>query len=486
MQKVFKSVLHRILCALLVLTLMLGVMAMTACNIGEEAEATEPAVQTEESTEDSSKEAATELPLNENGKVNVLVFTEDAPKGTKISTKNTAVIELPAENAPRNVLSSADGIKGLYTNRDFYSGDYVIKSRLVKNKPIIIDKSTITEEIARTDKDFVVVTDFIKPNTGEDLYSNIQMLIDKNPGRTLFFPDGEYVISRSLETTSKPGESTSFYFSSGAVLRAGEDWKNEGDKRALICLGAKEKVNDINTPGSNFYIMGGTFIANGRGDGIALFYGRETLIKDVVILNSRYGIHIVHPTNSNSSDSDIDDVTIVGNGLPNSAGIVAIGLDNTFSNARISNVQIGMSLSAAGFTNNCTIENTAKLDNAIGIQCNSGDAWISNCTVLDCPIAFKLGSYSGFVKQCTAAWPSNFGSEHVAFEAERLKCMIIGGRALFNDNSVPNYFLRSAKGGSGAVVSPIYNTALVSNDNTQSYLAKGSTVADLPATKKED
>ena len=482
MQKVFKSVLHRILCALLVLTLVLGATAMTACNT-EEAGTTEPATQTEEK---STEEVATEVPLNENGKVNVVVFAEDAPKGTKISTKNLEVIELPVNNVPRNAVTDINDVKGLYTNRDFYSGDYVIKNRLVKSKPIIIDKSTITEEIARTDKDFVVVTDFIKANTGEDLQANLQMLIDKNPGRTLFFPDGEYVINRSLETTSKPGDSTSFYFSSGAVLRAGENWKNDGDKRALICLGAKEKVNDINTPGSNFFIMGGTFIANGRGDGIALFYGRETLIKDVVILNSRYGIHIVHPTNSSSSDSDIDDVTIIGNGLPNSMGIVAVGLDNTFSNARISNVQIGMSLSAAGFTNNCTIENTAKLDNAVGIQCNSGDAWISNCTVLDCPVAFRLGSYSGFVKQCTAAWPTNFGTEHVAFEANALKCSIIGGRALFNDSSVPNFFLRAARGGSGAVISPIYNTALVAGDNTQLYLAKGSTIVDFPTYKKED
>ena len=483
MQKKFKSVLHRILGALLVLTLLLGVAAMTACNNSEEPEVTESEAQTEEGTE----EVATELPLNENGNVNVVVFAEDAPKGTKISSKNLEIVELPAENVPRNAVTNMDEVKGLYTNRDFYKGDYVIENRLVKKKPIVVDASTITEEIARTDKDFVIVTDFIKANTGEDIQANLQMLIDKNPGRTLFFPDGEYVINRSLETTSKPGESTSFYFSSGAVLRAGENWKNDGERRALICLGAKEKVNDINTPGSNFFIMGGTFIANGRGDGIALFYGRETLIKDVVILNSRYGIHIVHPTNANSSDSDIDDVTIIGNGLPNSAGIVAVGLDNTFSNARISNVQIGMSLSAAGFTNNCTIENTAKLENAVGIQCNSGDAWISNCTVLDCPIAFKLGSYSGFVKQCTAAWPSNFGAEHVAFEANALKCHIIGGKALFNDNGVTNIYLRASRGGNGSVVSPIFNTELCSqSDNTALYLAKGSTIISLPVSKKED
>ena len=481
MQKKFKSVLHRILCALLVLTLLLGAMAMVSCN-KEESEATDPVQQTEEITE-----AATDMPLNENGKVNVVVFNSDAPKGTKLTVKNLEVIELPAENVPRNVIGSIDDVKGLYTNKDFYVGDYVIKTRLVKNKPIVVDKDTITEDIARTDNDFVIVTDFIKADTGEDIYSNLQMLIDKNPGRTLFFPDGEYVISRSLETTSDPANSTSFYFSSGAVLRAAENWKNDGEKRALICLGAKQKVNDINTPGSNFFIMGGTFIANGRGDGLAVFYGRETLIKDVVILNSRIGLHIVHPTNSSSSDSDFDDITIIGNGLPNSVGIHHVGLDNTITNARISNVQTGMILSASVLTSNCTIENTAKFENAVGIQCASGDAWISNCTVLDCPIAYNIGTYTGFIKQSVAAWPSNFGTQHVAFEASTLNCSIIGCKALFVDNTVTNCFLRAAKAGKGGVISPMFNTELCSaSDNTSKYISKGSTIISVPAYKKED
>jgi len=483
MQKKFKLVLRGTLCVLLCLTLLLGASGMVSCNTEQTETPTDAVQQTEENTE----EKVTEVAVKENGMVDVVVFSTDAPKGTKLGTKNLKVVEMPLENIPRNIVGTIEEVRGLYTNRDFYEGDYVIENRLTKSKPVIIDKDTITEDIARTDNDFVIVTDFIKPDTGEDLHSNLQMLIDKNPGRTLFFPDGEYVISRSLETTSKPGDSTSFYFSSGAVLRAADNWDNDGEKRALICLGAKEKVNDINTPGSNFFIIGGTFIANGRCDGLAVFYGRETLIKDVVILNSRIGIHIVHPTNSNSSDSDFDDVTIVGNGLPNSYGIVAVGLDNTFTNARISNVNVGMSLSAAGFTSNCTIENTAKLDTAVGIQCNSGDAWISNCTVLDCPTAFKLNSYSGFVKQCTAAWPSGVGAQNIAFEATSFKCNIIGCKAIFSNRDVNNFYLRVGSNSGGVVVSPLFDPSYCSaGDQVQQYLAKGSTIITMTEYKKED
>ena len=474
------NALRRILSLLLCLTLMGAVISMVACNTPEGEESTDGA------TEAPTEEAATELPLNENGMVNVVVFSDDAPKGTKVSTKNLEVIELPAENIPRNVVTSIDDVKGMYTNRDFYKGDYVIAKRLVKTKPLVIDDSTLKEEITKTSNEFVVVTDFIKPNTGEDLYTNLQMLIDKNPGRTLYFPDGEYVISHSLQTTSEPEKSTSFYFSSGAVLRAADNWSNDGNLRALICLGSYERVNDINTPGSNFYIIGGTFIANGRGDGIALFYGRETLIKDVVVLNARYGIHIVHATNNTSSDEDIDDVTIVGNGLPGSVGIVASGLDNTYTNVRVSNVQTGMILSDPAFASNCTVENTSGLDNSVGFSAR-GDCWYSDCVSIDFDEAFIIGGNSGFLKQCTAIWPSNAGEQHVAFRADRLNASLYGCKAIFEDDSVPNYFLKASDVGSGRVMSPIFNISLVaSDDKTAAYLFSGSKIINLPATKKED
>lgn len=461
------SVMRRILCMLLCVTLVFGTVLLVSCK------AVEP----------SGTTGKTEDPKDKNELVNVVVFKDDAPKGTKISEENLETIELPLTNIPGNIVTSIDDVNGLYTERDFYKGDYVIKSRLSS------DYSTLKKEITKTDNDYIIVTDFIRANTGEDLYDNIQRLIDENPGRTLYFPDGEYQISHSLVTTSDPANTTSFYFSSGAVLKAHENWSNDGDLCALICLGAKQKVNDINTPGSNFFVIGGTFIADGTGDGLAVFYGRETLIKDVVILNTRYGIHIVHPTNANSSDSDFDDITIVGNGLGKSIGINAEGgLDNTFTNIRISNVKKGMYISAAGLTANCTVENTAKFKTAVAFECISNDAWLSDCTSIDCVTAFDLKKYDGYLKQCVAVWTSDEFAKRVAFSAEKFNCKLIGCKAVFNDGSVPNYFLKvKEKGGDGVIVSPIYDNILVESDDvTAEYLDFGSGIISAPTAKKED
>ncbi len=473
--------LRRTVCILLCFALSFAALFMISCNEAEP-DVTEQSSETEASTE----EAKTKVPLNENGLVNVLVFTEDAPKGTKVTSKNTEIIEVPATNIPRNIVTDILDVRNQYTNKDFYKGDYVIENRLSEDKPVIIDSSTVTEEIARSSNDFIVVTDFVKANTGADLYGNLQTLIEKNPGRTLFFPDGEYVISSTLKTTSEPTQSTSFYFSSGAILKAADKW--EGGAAPLIGLGAIKKVNTIMTPGSNFYVIGGVFDGNGKADGIAINAGRETLIKDVLIVNTRYGIHIPNGTNGDSSDADIDDVTIIGNGKSNSVGIYIVGLDNTVTDARISNVGVGIRNPNGVFVANCTVEDTANLPFTIGFETSGGDTWMSNCVAIDCDTAFSFGSPKGIVKQCSAVW-TTASENQVAFKySGTLRSCIISCSAKFFEGSGNKMFLSANTGGSGYVVSPVFDKSMVSaNDKTESYLKDQTTIiSPAPVAKKDD
>ena len=467
---------RRFLCAILCLAMICGSVFMTSCN--EE----EPADVVEESTEKETLEIEAVYELNENGKVEVLVFNTDAPRGTKITKKMLDTIEMDPDNLPRNVVGDTAEVTGKYTTKDFYAGDYVIAKRVSKDKPLNLDDNIIKQEIAKSDSDYLVVTDYISANTGEDLYDSLQSLINKNPGRTLYFPDGEYVISRSLVTSSEPKSSVSFYFSSAATLRAASDWKEEDGKNALIALGAVKMVNDIRTPGSNFFVMGGIFDGNGKADGISIDAGRETLIKGVVIVNVRYGVYIKEGTNNTSSDSDVDDVTIVCNGRPSSVGIKAIGVDNTFTDIRISNAQTGFQIKGGDFVTNCTVEGikTSSME-VIGFACNYSSAYFSNCTAVDCTIAYDLKGARGFFKQCTALWPSNLGDKHVAFRATTLKSSIMGCRADFVDNTVTNIFLEATSdAGTGGVVSPIYDTSLISaQDKTLVYLAPDTEIVDI-------
>ena len=454
----------------LALSLLLLCAIFASCNTQNELEETNStAEQTEAATEAETVE--------DEDLVEVFVFNKDMIRGEKVTRKILDKVKLPRENLPPNTVNTMDEIQDKYLSRDFYKGDYVLVSALVESKSDLSSEHLKKREISKSEDDYLVVTDYVKANTGEDLYVILQELIDKNPGRTIYFPDGEYVISHSLLTTSRADQSTSFLFSSDAVLKAADLWEREDSYNSLISLGAYEKVNNINAPGSNFYVIGGKFDGNGVADGIAIDAGRETLVKDVLIVNTRYGIHIKSGTNSNSSDTDIDDVTIIGNGNYNSIGIIFSGDDNTVTNARISNVATGVVASNTCFLSCITVENTMKLRGTPGFLLGI-NSYISNCVSVDYDIGFQLEGSNCFIKQCSVIWPSNEGEEHVAFKTDKLRASIIGCRAEFVDNKAKNIFLVSNMEGWGMVQSPYYDRSLVDveSDFTNFYLFKGERV----------
>ena len=469
----FKNILC-ILCALL-----LAVGSFSACNSKADDENITGDVGSG-SAADRIPPLETKHQLNENGLVDVVILKKKVIKGQKLKTSDLKVVELSPENLPINVITDRSFVNGKYALCNLYEGDYIIGEWLVDDKAKIPYSHLVKKDIECVEDDYIIVTDFLKANTGEDLCVPLQELIDKNPGRTLYFPDGEYVISRSLLTTSEPSKSTSFHFSSAAVLKAADYWESDGSHTALIRLGAYKKVNDISNPGSNFFVMGGIFDCNGVADGISIDAGRETLIKDVVIVNSHYGIHVKQGTNSGSADADIDDVTIIGNGKFNSVGVCFVGDDNTVTNARISNVGTGMMLSNHTFVSSCTVENVPGMKNTIGFSVG-GNVHMSDCVSINFDTAFNIiSSAKGCIKQCTALWTNDESEKRIAFSVGRLQLLMLGCRAEFVEGNCENIFLDAIEDGSGGVVAPSFDASLVSeNDMTEYYLENGTAVPDM-------
>jgi hypothetical protein len=81
---------------------------------------------------------------------------------------------------------------------------------------------------------YVVVTDYIKANTGEDVSDALQELILNNPHRTIYFPDGEYILAKPICTPAHPERSVSLMLSNYAILRAADGWDNE---EAMVRMG---------------------------------------------------------------------------------------------------------------------------------------------------------------------------------------------------------------------------------------------------------
>lgn len=269
-----------------------------------------------------------------------------------------------------------------------------------------------------TDKGYVIVTDYLSTDGITDVSAAIQKVIDDNPNRTIYFPDGVYIIAEPILTPADPKKSVALELSNYAVIKAAPEWSHD---EAMIRLGGKDAANNITTPGSNYYLAGGVIDGSGVAKGISVDSGRETVIRDTSIKDVTTGIHIKSGANSGSSDSDIHDVNITGNNRPGSVGVLVEGYDNTFSNMRIGGVYVGFHLrSEANSLRNIHPLYYGASDDSYAASCGfldeRGTNWYDFCYSDEFATAFSCGGRSIY-DNCYAYWYSKRGKQHTAFRS---------------------------------------------------------------------
>lgn len=297
--------------------------------------------------------------------------------------------------------------------------------KIVKFFTVIASALVATAMVAckggTNDLGYVVVSEYVTPSSGEDVSEALQQLIDANPNRTIYFPDGEYIISKPLRTPAEPTLSVALQLSNYAIIRAAEGWSH---KEAMICLGGKDEANNITTPGSNYYLDGGVIDGAGVATALSIDSGRETVIRNTSIKNVELGIHVKRGANNNSSDCDITSVNIVGSNSPTSVGVLVEGYDNTFSNMRIGGVHTGFILrsSANSLRNIHPLYYGASDDSyetSCGFRDEAGNNWYEFCYSDEFSAGFELtGGRRSLYNDCFTYWYSNRGKTHVAFRVE--------------------------------------------------------------------
>ncbi len=380
--------------------------------------------------------AARKENLNSDGNepefVDIFVWTEDIPQGSVILEEHVKKITVKNENIPSNVIDNAEEIYAKYAKRDLYENEYASADQLSSAVMQKANFDVLLKPITASTDDYVIVTDYLIPNTGEDLAYFLQMMIDKNPNRTIYFPDGTYVISSPLLTSAIGKESVSIKLSDGAVIKASLLWKNIGGD-AMICLGGAAPKNDIVSIGSYYSIMGGTLDANGRTNGIAIYSGRESVIRNICIKNARTGIFIDEGANSGSSDCDFEDITIIGTGRVGSIGIDNKGYDNTFTNIRIYDMVTGFRNNGGGEISSIYVTNTQKSDKnklkTVGI---SSGGRLYNCVTENCAVGFEVKG-APIIFDCVSTWTSSEFTTQTMLKISDSNNVFSGCRAYFCD-----------------------------------------------------
>jgi len=304
----------------------------------------------------------------------------------------------------------------------------------------------------------------------------IQQLIDANPNRELFFPDGTYLLDHPICMPAHPKKSVCLKLSAYAIFKAAPGWK-KGE--ALVRMGAIHPANDIRTPGSWYWISGGILDGSGVADGITIEGGRESVICDLSMKRVRVGIDIKRGANGGSSDSDIRNVNIVGNGAIDSVGVNVIGYDNTFAKMRIAGMHKGFVIKGGGNYRDLHVLFTGDwkdYDSSVGFEVHSGD----DCNFDFCysdqfATGFKLlGRGSGLYDKCFCFWyTSKPGMKHVAFDAANtFRARVNNLTVWFKSKTGNNALLLEGKpGGNGCFLNLRSNFDFVNNpkDTSKAY-----------------
>ena len=325
-------------------------------------------------------------------------------------------------------------------------------------------------------KDFLIITDYVQPNTGKDVSAEIQDVIRRNRNRTIYFPDGEYILASPIKTSGNPLSSVSLHLSDGAVLKAADSWRNEG---ALVDLGGLEHYNSIYIIGSNYYFYGGTVDGNGRANGIAISSGRETAIRGVDIVNTKIGIDIKKGANGGSSDADIRDVTISGNGIVGSVGVNIVGSDNTFTNIDVQNVQTGFTIGGGGnFLRQVRVRMNVEGDEvpfgyetSVGFSVVGGTTWFDTCTSEQMATGFRFSTQTLVFRSCSVSWYTTAGNKEIAFECiGNFRGSITNAKVDFLEGVTDRAFLSCTGGGGGVITNPIFDETRSDNKSYKNYL----------------
>jgi len=234
----------------------------------------------------------------------------------------------------------------------------------------------------------------------------IQRLIDANPNREIFFPDGTYLLDKPVCTPAHPNRSVALRLSCYAKFKAVPNWTNT---EAMVRLGGKDPANNIMLAGSWYWLRGGIIDGSGVADGVSIDGGRETMIADLSMKGVRIGLRVKRGANSGSADSDVQNVNIVCNRAEDSIGVLVDGYDTTFSKMRIYAARRGMVINGGG----CSCRdihplfalNKKQYPRSVGFEVNAPDVFMDFCYSDEFATGFLFGNRGrGVLDKCFVFW----------------------------------------------------------------------------------
>lgn len=430
-------------------------LALCACNGGNE----EP---------QPSEQGSTLL-------VRVVKVKNDASAGEALGAVDVELVEIDATSAPEDFLTKTTTAVGRKLLVDVKAGD-VLTDAMLAPKASKEESKVEEDEATAREKGYVVVTDYVRINLRKDVSAELQKIIDENPQSTIYFPDGEYQISKPLVTSSDPAKAVSLKLSTFAIIKAASDWDDSNGY--MIQLGGKDKTFTVDEVGSNYYMEGGCIDGSYKAKGVEVAGGLETSVRYVSIKFVTQGIHIALNDESPSSYADIETVNIVGCNQPDSIGVLVDSNGNTFTNMRVAGFEVA---TKANGKNN-VFRNLHMLyiysgnydyNNSVGFWDTSEGNTYDICYPDNFAIGFRTSGHTMSVyNNCYAYWyRKEEGQKQYGFASDgKFNSVLKNYRVDLEKQTDGRFMIVAEEGGNGIVEYPAFPTGACDDDTYKDYL----------------
>ncbi len=397
------------------------------------------------------------------GEVAVVRLLADLKKGEQITEDKVEIDYILEENVPINAIRELEKVVGKYLTTDVFTGEFLFAAKLVASEG----------ENAYTplDEPYISVASYVE--RGSDVTEKLQKLINDNPGRTLYFADGLYVISKPLVISADPQKAVSLNLSNYATIKAADSWSGDS---AMIRFGGAD--NSASAGSTANFLLGGIIDANGKATAVSVEGGRDTYISQVSIKNAEIGLYIAD-AESGAVNVDVDNTNIAGTFKDSAIGVMLEGNGNTFSNVRINGCGVAMDIIGVDNTlRNVFAVYSGSAGSSIAFKDDGPANDYDMCQSENYATAFWAGkgthsTYSG----CYAYWTSDIDTQ-TAFATEGAFNLVVRTcKADFVSDSAASVFVDvGATGGKGQIIFPmIKGVENLTNKDYEAYL-NGTTV----------
>lgn len=387
--------------AIAFLVCVIMIASLIACNSASDAEPSDETAATAEN-ENMAMLSSEEITPVGNSQVTsdssvetmkVVVFASNSYKGNRMTETSVTLADVPITDLPLDPVTSIDNVVGKYLAVNAKKGECVASSMLTLTNPYI--------NVTGLGKDYVLISNYISDDpTEQDMSVIIQRAIDENPGKTIYFPDGKYNMSKTVIIPSAEGKGVSFRLSNYAILGPSTSW--DDTCTALVQYGAESDSKPDAGVHSN-YIMGGAFECNARLTAIEINGGGRLFVNNVSIKNAKLGIHL----KTNAAYNTVENVNITANSANSTKGVFVEGTNNTLINMRIYRVLVGVHLTGGDnvLINIHPLFSGTNSINAIAFNDESTGNRYNICYSDQFMVGFKLASHTrSHFDSCYAYW----------------------------------------------------------------------------------